>query len=62
MSDLCPQKCHPGSSRCGSVVMSPTSIYKDAGSIPGLLSGLSVRHCHELWCRLEAVAPMLHLA
>ena len=26
-----------------------TSIHEDAGSIPGL-NGLSVRHCHELWC------------
>ena len=26
---------NPGSSHCGSVVMNPTSIHKDEGSIPG---------------------------
>ena len=30
-----------------------TSILKDAGSIPGLLSGLRIRHCRELRCRLQ---------
>ena len=29
------------------------SIYEDAGLMPGLLSGLRSRHCHELWCRLQ---------
>ena len=32
--------------------------------VPSLasLSGLGIRHCHELWCRLAAVAPIGHLA
>ena len=30
-----------------------TSIHEDAGSIPGLLSGLRIQHCHVLWCRLQ---------
>uniref|UniRef100_A0A8C3X0H2 Ig-like domain-containing protein n=1 Tax=Catagonus wagneri TaxID=51154 RepID=A0A8C3X0H2_9CETA len=48
-------------------VTNPTSIHEDTGSIPGLtlvsmrtrvrslasLSGLRIRHCRELWCRLE---------
>ena len=29
-------KGHLGSSHCGSVVMNPTSIHEDVGSIPGL--------------------------
>ena len=28
----------------------PTRIHEDAGSIPGLLSGLRVWCCYELWC------------
>ena len=31
----------------------PTSIHEDAGLIPGLLSGLRIWHCCELWCRLQ---------
>ena len=30
-----------------------TGIHEDAGSIPGLLSGLRIQHCHELWCRSQ---------
>ena len=30
-----------------------TSIHKDAGSIPGLVSGLRIRCCCELWCRSQ---------
>ena len=37
------------SSRCGSAVTNPTSIHEDVGLIPGL----SIRHCHELWCMLQ---------
>ena len=29
----------------------PINIDEDAGSIPGLLSGLRIWHCHELWSR-----------
>ena len=31
----------------------PTRIHEDEGSIPGLAHGLSIQHCHELWCRLQ---------
>ena len=40
-------------SHCGSVVRNPTGIHADMGSIPGLLSGLRIWHCHELRCRLQ---------
>ena len=30
-----------------------TSILEDTGSILGLLSGLRMQHCCELWCRLQ---------
>ena len=38
---------------CGSVVTNPTSIQEEAGLIPGSLSGLRIRHCHELWYRSQ---------
>ena len=42
------------SSCCGSVVTNPTNIHEDAGLTPGLSHwGLSIRHCHELQCRLQ---------
>ena len=31
----------------------PTRNHKFAGSIPGPLRGLRIRHCRELWCRLQ---------
>ena len=31
----------------------PTRIHEDGGSIPGLLSGLRILHCCELWCRSQ---------
>ena len=35
-------------------LMNPTSIHKDAGSMPGhTLSGLRIWHCLELWCSLQ---------
>ena len=42
------------SSPCGSAVTNLTRIYEDTGSIPGLAQcGLSILHCHELWCRSQ---------
>ena len=36
-------------------VTNPTSIHEDAGSVPGLnkLVKELIRHCCELWCRLQ---------
>ena len=34
-------------------ITNPTSIHKDAGSIPSLSQWLSIQHCSELWCRLH---------
>ena len=34
-------------------LMNLTSIHEEAGSIPALLSGLRIWHCHELWCRVQ---------
>ena len=31
----------------------PTRNHEVAGSVPALLSGLTIRRCHELWCRLQ---------
>jgi len=31
----------------------PTRKHEVAGSILALLSGLRIRRCHELWCRLQ---------
>ena len=41
------------SSHHGSVEASLTSIHEDVGSIPGLLSELKIKHCRELWYRLQ---------
>ena len=30
-----------------------TGVHEDAGSIPGLLSGLRIQCCYELWCRSQ---------
>ena len=51
-----PRKCSPrkkklGSSRCGESEMNPTGNHEVVGSIPGLISGLRIRCCRELWCR-----------
>ena len=32
----------------------PTSIHEDTSLIPGLVSGLRIQHCHELWVTDEA--------
>ena len=31
----------------------PTSTHEDNGSIPGLIGGLRILHCCELWCRSQ---------
>ena len=38
---------------CGSAVKNLTSVHEDAGASLALLSGLSIRCCHELWCRSQ---------
>ena len=48
----------PKASQIGVPIMAqwltnPTSIPEDSGSVPASLSGLSIRHCPELWCRLQ---------
>ena len=40
----------------------PTRNHEVAGSIPGLVSGLRIWCCHELWCRSATVAPIHSLA
>ena len=42
-----------GSSHCGSAVMNLTSIHEMQVRSLVLLSGLKIRHCHELWCRSQ---------
>ena len=37
------------SSLCGAVETNLTNIHDGAGLISGLLSGLRIQHCHELW-------------
>ena len=43
-------------------LMDPTRNDEVAGLIPGLLSELRIWHCHELWCRSVATAPIRPLA
>ena len=50
------------SSCCGSVVMNPTRIHEDVGSLPGLAQWLRIWCCRELWCRPAAAAPIGPLA
>ena len=42
--------------------MNPTSIYEDVGLSPGLLSGLRIQCCCELWCTLAVAALIQTLA
>ena len=48
-----PLKVKSCSSHRGSAVMKSTSIHEKEGTIPGLDSGLRIRCCCELWCRLQ---------
>ena len=45
------------SSHCGVAETNPTSNHEAVIPWPPL-SGLRIWHCHELWCRLAAAAPM----
>ena len=46
------QKTPPGSSHCAAE-MNLTRNHEDAGLIPGLIQGVKIRHCQELWCRSQ---------
>ena len=46
-----------GSFCCGSAVMNPIPMRTQVRSL-ALLSGLSIQHCHELWCRPAAGTPI----
>ena len=34
-------------------ITNPTSMHEDEGLIPGLVGGLRIQHCCELWCRSQ---------
>ena len=40
----------------------PTRNHEVVGLIPGLVQWVKDRHCHELWCRPGAAAPIGPLA
>ena len=53
----------PGSPRHGTVVINPTRIHEDVGSIPSLGHGLRIWQCCELWCRLQTrLGPWIAVA
>ena len=52
----------PGSSRCGTAEMDPTSVHEDAGSFPGLAQWIRDLVLLWLWCRQAAVALIHPLA
>ena len=45
--------CRDGSSHSGTAEMNLTRNHKVVGLIPGLLSGLWISCCHELWYRMK---------
>ena len=49
--NLC--KTETGSSCLGTAEMNPTKNHEVVGSIPGPVQWVSIRHCHELWCRSQ---------
>ena len=48
------------SSRCGSLVINWTSICEDVSSIPGLLQGVRIWHCHKLWHKAQMWLRIRH--
>ena len=48
-----PCKCSSWSSCCGTAKRNPTSNHELVVRSPASLSGLRIRCCHELWCRLQ---------
>ena len=54
--------CNDRSSCHGAAETDPTTNQEVAGSIPGLLSGLRIWRCCEVWCRPTAVPPIRPLA
>jgi len=44
---------YPGVPVVAQWLTNPTRNHEVAGSIPALLSGLTMQRCRELWCRLQ---------
>ena len=53
-----PKKKKSRHSHCGSVVTNPTIIHEDVVLSLASLSGSGIWHCHELWHRPAAAAPV----
>ena len=47
------KKVYSESSHRGTAEVNTTRNHEVPGSIPGLLSGLRIQCCRELWCRLQ---------